>query len=175
MRPTTSRGCDSWVLAAPFRAHVRDLVEGTGLPWRAVAVALDVPSGVLKALMFPRPGTRRIRHRDAAGLLAVTPDRLNSRGRMLVSASATTSAVRALGRLGFDDATVAEFLGCDAAAVGVLRQGRWLVCPWAWQWRAMAACEAHGLLSRESGSVRWQDESLTGHGPADDRALAAAA
>lgn len=48
-----------WVDAAPFRAHVRQLIEEHGLTWRTIAVLADVPAPALAGLMRGRSGPMR--------------------------------------------------------------------------------------------------------------------
>lgn len=68
----------NWVLAAPFRLHVCRVLDGTGLPWRALAGYAGVPDNVVRSLLG-RPGRRRLRRlapHYAAQLLGLDPDRV---------------------------------------------------------------------------------------------------
>lgn len=46
----------TWVQAAPFRAHLRRLLELTGLPWPVLAYQADVPASMVEHLLFGRNG-----------------------------------------------------------------------------------------------------------------------
>lgn len=48
-----------WVDAAPFRAHVRQLIATHGLTWRTIAVLAEVPAPALAGLMRGRCGSSR--------------------------------------------------------------------------------------------------------------------
>ena len=45
-----------WLPAAPFRSHVRALIDSSGLPWRAIALEARVPPGVVRTLLLGRDG-----------------------------------------------------------------------------------------------------------------------
>lgn len=67
-----------WVSAAPFRAHVLSLMSQTGLPWRTIAIAADVPSPAMRTLLFGRAGKSRpfLYGPHARRLLALSGDSL---------------------------------------------------------------------------------------------------
>lgn len=134
-----------WVEAAPFRAHARNLVATTGLPWRAVAIAARVPSRVVGRLVGEGTRSGRVRSSDAERLLELTPERLARRGRLPVASTVTTAMVRILMSAGFTAAQVAHMLECDLFAVTALQRGRWSTCPLELEWRSKAAAEAFGL------------------------------
>ena len=48
-----------WLPAAPFRSHVRALIDSSGLPWRAIALEARVPPGVVRTLLLGRDGRHR--------------------------------------------------------------------------------------------------------------------
>ena len=69
-----------WVTAAPFRAHVRHLMEVSGLPLPAIAARAGVSRPLVEHLLFGRRGrhVRRISPHSAQRLLAVTPAALQA-------------------------------------------------------------------------------------------------
>jgi hypothetical protein len=86
---------DLWVLAAPFRAHVRRVLEQTGLPWPVIALAGDLPPAVVRSLLFGRDGRHRTRLPAPAArrLLALDADRLWAQRRSWVPAAPAAAAV----------------------------------------------------------------------------------
>lgn len=64
-----------WVLAAPFRAHLRHLQAATGLTWEALAQAADVSPSLVRHLALGDNGRypRRISPLVARQLLELTP------------------------------------------------------------------------------------------------------
>lgn len=137
---------NSWVDAAPFMLHTRWLLAVSGLPWRALAVAAGVPSGVVRALAGSGPRTGRMRSRDAARLLKLQPDTLAERARTNVPIHTTRRMMRILSNRGWPDAAIAEFVGCDEFSVTAIRMGHRDTCFQEWEWRVEAAAEAHGLI-----------------------------
>jgi hypothetical protein len=47
-----------WVPAAPFRAHLRLLLDFTGLPWPVIALQADVSPRLVRRLLFVDRGRR---------------------------------------------------------------------------------------------------------------------
>lgn len=47
-----------WVVAAVFRTHLQDLLAGSGLPWRAIALYAQLPARLIRRLAGPRPPKR---------------------------------------------------------------------------------------------------------------------
>ena len=70
-----------WVLAAPFRAHLRQVQAATGRPWDALAAAAGVSPKLVRHLVFGRDGRhpRRISPLTARRLLRLTPEGLAER------------------------------------------------------------------------------------------------
>lgn len=60
-----------WLPATMYRHHLRRLLTGSRLPWRAVALHTGVPARFVRRLAGPRP-PRRIPSPFAGRLLAVT-------------------------------------------------------------------------------------------------------
>jgi len=102
---------DLWVLAAPFRAHVRRLLDQTGLPWPVVALATGLSPALIRNLLFGRDG----RHRNrlpapaARALLALDADRLLGQRRLWVSAEPTAITVTELLATGCSPAALARY------------------------------------------------------------------
>lgn len=68
---------DEWLPSAPFRAHLRHLVDTTGLDHREVARLAGVPELTARRLMAPQLRRRdRIRRCDAEALYLLTPELL---------------------------------------------------------------------------------------------------
>lgn len=70
-----------WVLAAPFRAHVRTLVQTTGVPWLVIALNARVPPTLVSSLVggqhltrIPPSAAARLLRVDASSLLALTAE-----------------------------------------------------------------------------------------------------
>lgn len=79
--PLPSAGSDdtwNWVQAAPFRVHLRRILDSTGLPWRAVAGYAGVPDNVIRSLLGrpQRRPLRRLAPHYAARILALDPARI---------------------------------------------------------------------------------------------------
>lgn len=136
----------AWVHSAPFRAHLHRLLGETGLPWRVLAIAAGVPPRVVSSLLFGRRGAvlPRLRARDAAGLLLLTPEVLRVASRSPGHGEATRIRVKALRDRGHSLITIARWLGLGVAATaGVLAGTEW--CSEITALRAAAACSAQGL------------------------------
>ncbi|MGY4721313.1 hypothetical protein [Naumannella huperziae] len=144
---TECRGTHEWVSAAPFRAHLADLVGTTGLPWRAVALYADVPTRCVRSLLFGRRGrvVRRIPARVAERLLRVRAAQLNgltARSGDAWAAHDLASRLAGRGRSAAEIALLARATRDEAAL--------WLVGPPGWvSARSVlllqAACHAAGM------------------------------
>lgn len=147
-----------WVLATPFRSHVRQLMSECNLPWRVIAMAAGVPSGVVRDLLghSGRPrAMRRIRAQDAACLLTLTAAVLNRMRNTLMSGALARQAINTLRSAGHDDAKIANWLHLTvrelrALTVEQTATTELLTC------HALAACEAWGL-ALESAEDLWDD------------------
>ncbi len=84
-----------WVLAAPFRAHLRQLQALTDLPWEALAAAAGVSPTLVRHLVFGNNGRypRRISPLTARRLAGLSHLRLRRAGeaRQVVAEPAATS------------------------------------------------------------------------------------
>lgn len=86
------------MLAAPFRAHVRRLLDQTGLPWPVIALAGGLPPVLIRNLLFGRDGRHRSRLPASAArrLLALDAERLLGHQRMWVPAAPTAAVIAEL-------------------------------------------------------------------------------
>jgi hypothetical protein len=102
---------DLWVLAAPFRAHVRRLLEQTGLPWPVIALASDLSPTLVRNLLFGRDGRHRSRLPAPAArqLLALDAERLLGERRLWVPAEPAAAVVAELLREGCSPAALARY------------------------------------------------------------------
>jgi len=115
-----------WVLAAPFRAHLRHLQAATGLPWGVLARAAGVSPSLVQHLVLGRYGRhpRRISPDSARRLIAVDRVALAGLGLEWVPADRTRRQVRGLLADGTDPDRLAawcrlsrpELLGLTGAA-----------------------------------------------------------
>lgn len=141
-----------WVHAAPFRRYAEHLVEASKLPWRVVALAADIPAGTMHGLLYGRAGRRtyRIRERDAAALLSVTPGWLISLSARPVPAAAPGEWVRALLAAGHSSGRLATLLGCTVADLGAIAREQFRVSV-ALALRVRALSEELGVWCEELG------------------------
>lgn len=116
----------NWVQAAPFRVHLRRVLESTGLPWRALAGYAGVPDNVVRSLLG-RPERRplqRLAPHYAARLLALDPARIRRDLAMPGSMEWARLWVDTLLADGWTVRRVAAVSGMSPAAVRSLRDGR---------------------------------------------------
>ena len=101
----------AWVQAAPFRAHVRHLIDTTGLPWPVVAAEAGAPTALVQRLVSSRRGRTltRIPPVVARRLLDLSAGDLLSATRRTVPAGATGVRVSALLGAGHEARRVAAF------------------------------------------------------------------
>jgi len=68
--PMSTRTIDKpdWVLAAPFRAHVSQLMEVAQVPWQVIAYQAGVPLATLRTLLFGRHGRVRTKITQSAAV-----------------------------------------------------------------------------------------------------------
>ena len=76
----------------PFRCYLRYLVDTTGYPWRAVTIAMDVPSDQFEKIIRCGPGQYFLTPSLARRILEFTPESLLKLG----SEPASTQEIRAL-------------------------------------------------------------------------------
>ena len=153
INPATLSVSHAWVDPKPFRAWSTFLISQSGLPWRALAIAADVPQSMMRRLLsrnLAQAQIRRIRAVDGRRLLALTPDVIVQRGHARVPAVVTSYLVWMLS-LYFPVRSVAGFLDVSPAEVyRLLDRPQW--CPTRLQWRAQAAAPAHRRID-ESDSL----------------------
>jgi hypothetical protein len=106
----------TWVAAAPFRAHVRHLLEATGLPWRVVAVHADAPERMVASLLFGRGDRplRRIPPDVARRLLSVRISALAALATQSVPVTLARSALTLLRQSGASLSAISHDVGVDA-------------------------------------------------------------
>lgn len=77
-----------WVIAAPFRAHLRHICDSTGTPWAVVALHAGLPVRLVRDLLDTRPGRRvhRIAPVLAGQLFEVTEEAIHLLNDQLVPA-----------------------------------------------------------------------------------------
>lgn len=116
----------AWVLAAPFRAHLRHLVEGSGLPWEVVALHAGVSVSTASGLLFGRRGRplRRIARPVALRLLAVSVESVSRLPRLAIPAGASGSRARLLLGRGAHPQALARELGIPVGLLGALVDGQ---------------------------------------------------
>ncbi|TDT32758.1 hypothetical protein ACF3NT_01610 [Naumannella halotolerans] len=114
-----------WVLAAPFRAHLRELIDDGGLPWQAVAVACGIPLRMTHTLLFGRHGRTlpKLPPRIARQLLRVSPRDLRSLDRRPGNPELAAQAAAVLHRRGMSVAEIALLSRSDRATIQDLLQG----------------------------------------------------
>ena len=100
-----------WVLAAPFRAHVRHLLDCTGLPWPVVALEAGIPPALVRHLLYGRRGRRlaRIPPGTAVALLRLDSAALLGTAARWVPAASTASRLAYLLSRGMPTAPLARF------------------------------------------------------------------
>lgn len=136
-----------WVLAAPFRSHLRWLIDSTGVPWRVIALQAAMPAHQIRHLLLGRGGrpVRRLHRNCAARILAVTPQQVQSLHTTIVPAAAAAARVRRLLSAGVGLEATAAFLGLTLDETRGLAAGRLRTCRRITELRATAACEARQL------------------------------
>ena len=111
--PTGSRPDETWVRAAPFRAHVRHAIDVAGVPWPAFAIESDISVSVVRTLLFGRGGRRlgRLTPRIAARLLRVEAAQLSGLRHSHVRAEATAQRLNVMLSNGIEPNRLARW--CD--------------------------------------------------------------
>lgn len=123
LTPTTD-----WVLAAPFRPHLRQLAEATGLEPAHIALLVGVPTLTVERLATPRPrhSPDRLRRRDAQRLFAHDADSLAKLARELVPATQAGALARHLLAAA---PTASQLCGIEPARLERLARGELDQCP----------------------------------------------
>lgn len=111
-----------WVLAAPFRAHLRQVQAACGLPWRVLALAAGVSPALVRHLVLGRHGRlpHRISPEDARRLLSLDTARLAGLAVESVSARQTAERVGLLLQAGHDPAVLARWCRLSESQLSAL-------------------------------------------------------
>ena len=115
---------DAWVLAAPFRAHLRQVQSACGLPWPVLALAAGVSPALVRHLVFGRRGRlpHRISPESARRLLWLDGRRLAELAAQQVSARSTADRVRLLLASGYDPGDLAAWCRLSRSELAALPQ-----------------------------------------------------
>lgn len=118
-----------WVDAAPFRRHVRHLIEATGLSWRLVAAHADVAPRTIRTLLHGRPHTgqpvNRIHIDTARALMSLDVDDLTAAEDHRTCAADPRTLFHTLLTLGHDHAQLTRWLTVDDLQVLSNRSELW--------------------------------------------------
>lgn len=148
-----------WVTAAPFRAHLRHLLNETGLPWRVVAGEAGLPDRVVRNLLHGREGRplRRIAPHYARRLLRLEAHQLSNALRELVPASAAHAAAHRLLGSAWSAADIAVTAEVTIPEADALLLGRLDRVPRRVQVLLDAAVRAHGLQPLATGLLEFTE------------------
>jgi predicted transcriptional regulator len=115
-----------WVEAAPFRAHVRQLISAYGLAWRTVAVLAEIPPAVVAQLLRGRHGRplTRIHPLVARRLFQLTGAVVDDARSRLTPARDARILLRLLADRGWDISELAARTGVPAAELQSIVDGR---------------------------------------------------
>lgn len=152
----------AWVEAAPFRAHVRQLIADHRLPWRTVAVLTEVPPRALQLLLHGR-GRRpaaRIHPMVARRLYQLTDEGVRLARTALTPAPPTRLLLAMLLRRGWTVEELAVRTRIPLSELGLIVDGRVDHCSRLTAATVKAAAQALYLrpsprpVSRPAGLVR---------------------
>ena len=115
-----------WVLAAPFRAHLRQLQAATGLPWPVLALAAGVSPALVRHLVLGHRGRqlRRLCPVSARRLLRMDAARLAGLATEWVPAAATAERVARLLAAGCDPEALARWCRVSPSHLVALTQAQ---------------------------------------------------
>lgn len=122
MNPRIDQG---WVPAAPFHARFNELLSDSGLPWRVLALALELPAPLARRLAFGQPGRDRVRVEDAQRLWEASPAALRSLAEEPTAAQPVRRRIRRLRGRGLASAEIARRSGLTRPQLKELEEG----CP----------------------------------------------
>jgi hypothetical protein len=144
--PAASR--HDWVDAAPFRAHLRHLVDTAAATPEAVAVLAGIAPRVPRRLLTGDGGRpmRRLSSETARRLLAVTPAVLLECRRRLVPAGPVRASLTSST---WSTADWSDVLGLPANTVDDLRRGRADTCT-LWTWVCVRAAATAGRAAQRT-------------------------
>jgi hypothetical protein len=125
----TDRATD-WIPAAPFRAHVRHVIEVAEIPWQVAAVEAGVSLSLVQHLLWGRTGRvpSRIAPAAAARLLRLTASDLAGLHRGMVPATETTRRLRELLAAGWAPDRLAGFCRLRPTELAALVEGDTVGC-----------------------------------------------
>lgn len=119
MDPRIDQG---WVPAAPFHARFNELLADAGLPWRVLALALDLPAPLARRLTHGQPGRDRIRVQDAQRLMETSAAALKSLANEQTAAQPVRRRIRRLRARGLDSAEIARRSGITRTHLATLER-----------------------------------------------------
>ena len=133
----------------PFRCYLRYLVDTTGYPWRAVTIAMDVPSDQFEKIIRCGPGQYFLTPSLARRILEFTPESLLKLG----SEPASTQEIRALyselRALGVSHLELARHCKLNVRELSALMLGKRKYSIQAVKWILLALLEVHSLESAQ--------------------------
>lgn len=111
-----------WVLAAPFRAHLRQLQAASGLPWGVLALAAGVSPALVRHLVLGNRGRRphRLSPESARRLIGLDGAQLARLGTEWVPAARTTRQLGDLLAGGADPGQLAAWCRLTPAGLAAL-------------------------------------------------------
>ena len=157
----------TWVEAAPFRAHVAHLMAAGALSVEAVALLAGVRTRAVARLMagrdIGRPVPRRINADLARSLLEVRCSDVRALRCRMVGAQPVMERARLLRSLGWSESRLAAALGVDRRSLAGLLEGSATTCTALVAVRAAAPYKPSGPSIR----TRWEESSgAMSHRPA---------
>jgi len=127
----------AWVDAIPFRALLRQLISDTGLPAPVLAIAIGIPPRTAMALVSTTRAPRRIRHVDAAAMLARNYCQLTQDARRTGDATGVHAALLSTCPT-ITAPQLARLLRTDEGTAAGLLDGWMTRCEQVVVWRALA-------------------------------------
>jgi len=136
-----------WVLAAPFRAHVAQLMEVAQVPWQVIAYRAGVPLATLRTLLFGRHGKVRtkITQESAEQLIGLGADDLAWMRQSQISAEKASTRIRLLRSRQIPWPQIAELLTLDKDTCQAIARGERTSCSVMVDILAQSACDSFGL------------------------------
>jgi O-phosphoseryl-tRNA(Cys) synthetase len=115
----------AWVPAAPFRAHLRLLLDDSGLPWPVMAMTAGVSTRLVGRLLGVSDARRlpKLPRDSAMRLFCLSDDRLAELARTRVPAADTQRELAELLSLGCRPADLARYCRLSLAELDALPYG----------------------------------------------------
>lgn len=119
-----------WVLADPFRAHVRHLLAGHRMAWRTAGLLAGVPAAAMDHLLHGRNGRpqRRLHPVLARRLFQLSDRDIGSARIRLMPADTCRAALQDLLQWGWTGADLARRTGLSHGYLAAIVQGRRTRC-----------------------------------------------